>query len=79
MRKAISITGKARRLCSKSRNVEIALSLRLYEASTTTAQEFTGFYPPPYGPKTFSPSEMDTNAFDENDESDSKEREAQQA
>lgn len=79
MRKAICLAGKARRQYGNSRNIKIALSLGPYGASMTTAQEFTGFYPPPYGPKAFSPSEKNTNAFDDDDERDAKEREAQRA
>lgn len=79
MRKAISLAGNARRQYGNSRSVKIALSLGPYGASMTTAQEFTGFYPPPYGPKAFSPSEKNTNAFDDDDERDAKEREAQRA
>lgn len=79
MRKAISLAGKARRQYGNSRNIKIALSLGPYGASMTTAQEFSGFYPPPYGPKAFSPSEKNTNAFDDDDERDAKEREAQRA
>lgn len=46
-------------------NVRIALSLGPYGASLFPAQEFDGFYPPPYGPKAFSEGGENCNAFDD--------------
>jgi homocysteine S-methyltransferase len=48
-------------------DVRIALSLGPYGASLFPAQEFDGFYPPPYGPKTFSDAGENFNAFDDDD------------
>lgn len=45
------------------KDVRIALSLGPYGASLFPAQEFDGFYPPPYGPKAFSEGEENCNAF----------------
>jgi homocysteine S-methyltransferase len=51
-----------------SRNdVRIALSLGPFGASLFPAQEFDGFYPPPYGPKAFSEKGDNYNAFDDNE------------
>lgn len=41
--------------------VEIALSLGLYGATLSPAQEFDGLYPPPFGPRGFS---VDSSAED---------------
>jgi homocysteine S-methyltransferase len=41
----------------------MALSLGPFGASLFPAQEFDGFYPPPYGPKGYSLDEPNTNAF----------------
>jgi homocysteine S-methyltransferase len=46
-----------------SSDIIIALSLGPYGASLFPAQEFEGFYPPPYGPKAYSASEMNCNSF----------------
>jgi homocysteine S-methyltransferase len=48
-----------------SGDVRIALSLGPYGASLIPAQEFDGFYPPPYGPKAFSNEGDNCNAFDD--------------
>ncbi|KAF5385996.1 hypothetical protein D9615_002537 [Tricholomella constricta] len=47
--------------------VKIALSLGPFGASLSPAQEFDGFYPPPYGPIGFSDMKPMYNAFDEDD------------
>ena len=46
-------------------DIKIALALGPYGATLTTAQEFSGYYPPPYGPQEFTPGSdgTNTNAF----------------
>ncbi|KAJ7587084.1 Homocysteine S-methyltransferase [Mycena floridula] len=48
---------------SSERPIKIALSLGPFGASLSPAQEFNGYYPPPYGPKGYSPGESNTNYF----------------
>lgn len=49
----------------QARDIKISLSLGPYGATLSPAQEFDGFYPPPFGPKAYStPSGHNTNAFD---------------
>ena len=85
MRKAVALAARARQQQCEigEKKVKIALSLGPFGASMTTAQEFTGFYPPPYGPRAFSSSdpESNTNAFEdgENEDSVHKEKEAERA
>lgn len=45
--------------------IKIALALGPFGATLTTAQEFSGYYPPPYGPQEFTPDldGTNTNAF----------------
>ncbi|KAH9829094.1 Homocysteine S-methyltransferase [Rhodofomes roseus] len=49
----------------RERYVKIALSLGPFGATLSPAQEFDGFYPPPYGPSGYSdaPGQSNTNAF----------------
>lgn len=47
----------------QTRSVKIALSLGPFGATLSPAQEFNGFYPPPFGPKAYSPTGPNTNAF----------------
>ncbi|KAF7293956.1 Hcy-binding domain-containing protein [Mycena kentingensis (nom. inval.)] len=42
---------------------KIALSLGPYGAGLSPAQEFDGFYPPPYGPRAYNPDGLNLNAF----------------
>ncbi|KAF7315969.1 Hcy-binding domain-containing protein [Mycena indigotica] len=46
-----------------SQSPKIALSLGPYGASLSPAQEFNGFYPPPFGPRGYSPEGLNVNAF----------------
>jgi homocysteine S-methyltransferase len=39
--------------------IQICLSLGPFGATLTPTQEFTGFYPPPYGPRGYHPVETD--------------------
>ena len=48
---------------SHERKIKIALSLGPFGASLSPAQEFDGFYPPPYGPKEYSPDGQNSNAY----------------
>ncbi|KAJ7213032.1 Homocysteine S-methyltransferase [Mycena pura] len=44
-------------------SVKIALSLGPYGAGLSPAQEFDGFYPPPFGPRGYAPGAGNTNTF----------------
>lgn len=44
-------------------DVRLALSLGPFGASLSPAQEFDGYYPPPYGPQAFSAHGINTNTF----------------
>ncbi|KAJ6567831.1 Homocysteine S-methyltransferase [Mycena sp. CBHHK59/15] len=44
-------------------HVKIALSLGPFGAGLSPAQEFDGFYPPPYGPSAYSEASLNRNAF----------------
>jgi homocysteine S-methyltransferase len=71
MLKSVKLANEARRRFVEERDdingddVRIALSFGPYGASLSPAQEFDGFYPPPYGPKEFSKEEDNCNAFDD--------------
>ncbi|KAI5117859.1 hypothetical protein M0805_007702 [Coniferiporia weirii] len=75
---AVQLTRKAVRLASQAKeqflsakdengsarkDVKIVLSLGPYGAILSPMQEFEGLYPPPYGPRGYTPDEMNTNAF----------------
>ncbi|KAI0935317.1 hypothetical protein AcV7_003791 [Taiwanofungus camphoratus] len=47
-----------------SRQARIALSLGPFGATLSPAHEFDGFYPPPYGPKAYSPTQHNYNSFE---------------
>ncbi|KAG6832034.1 hypothetical protein H0H87_003015 [Tephrocybe sp. NHM501043] len=47
--------------------VKIALSIGPFGATLAPAQEFDGYYPPPYGPMGYSETESTRNSFDEED------------
>ncbi|THH14907.1 hypothetical protein EW146_g5495 [Bondarzewia mesenterica] len=47
----------------KIEDIKIALSLGPFGATLQPAQEFDGFYPPPYGPQSYSPLGPNNNAF----------------
>ncbi|TFY64155.1 hypothetical protein EVJ58_g2800 [Rhodofomes roseus] len=73
MRKSVRLAHEARRRFyeeqqdneRRERHVKIALSLGPFGATLSPAQEFDGFYPPPYGPSGYSdaPRQSNTNAF----------------
>ncbi|OCH91677.1 Homocysteine S-methyltransferase [Obba rivulosa] len=71
MRKAVQLAAEARRryqeelaqAAAPSRAVRIALSLGPYGATLSPAQEFDGFYPPPFGPKAYTSSGENWNAI----------------
>lgn len=48
-------------------DIRVALSLGPFGASLFPAQEFDGYYPPPYGPKAFSADGQNWNSFEEDD------------
>lgn len=48
----------------RTRDIKISLSLGPFGATLSPAQEFDGFYPPPFGPRAYSPLGDNTNAFD---------------
>lgn len=78
MRKSVKLAHEARHRFwqeqdaeGKARSdVKIALSLGPFGATLSPAQEFDGFYPPPYGPRGYTshPAETNTNAFPDTDE-----------
>ncbi|KZT63222.1 Homocysteine S-methyltransferase [Daedalea quercina L-15889] len=73
MRKSVKLAHEARcrfweeqQVAGRAKSaVKIALSLGPFGATLSPAQEFDGFYPPPYGPKgyTANTEEQNTNAF----------------
>lgn len=68
MRRAVQLVHHARELYRTdnpvaAEDIRIALSLGPFGASLPTAQEFGGFYPPPYGPKAYAPDDHNINAF----------------
>ncbi|KAF8143355.1 Homocysteine S-methyltransferase [Mycena galopus ATCC 62051] len=56
--------------------VKIALSLGPFGAGLSPAQEFDGYYPPPFGPRGYTPEGGNCNAFTRDDEGQRKEEEA---
>jgi homocysteine S-methyltransferase len=65
MLRTVELTSEARKLyvsqnegCDRPK---VALSLGPFGASLSPAQEFDGFYPPPYGPKAYSTTERNCN------------------
>ncbi|KAJ7502498.1 Homocysteine S-methyltransferase, partial [Mycena galericulata] len=48
--------------------IKIALSLGPFGAGLTPAQEFDGYYPPPYGPRAYTPGPGNRNAFNAKDD-----------
>ncbi|KAJ7467037.1 Homocysteine S-methyltransferase [Mycena latifolia] len=79
MTKCVGLAAKARlRFCDERRGanalgpdgaaVKIALSLGPFGAGLTPAQEFDGFYPPPFGPRGYTPGGGNCNAFGQDDE-----------
>ncbi|EIW62864.1 Homocysteine S-methyltransferase [Trametes versicolor FP-101664 SS1] len=80
MLKSVQLAQEARRrfreeTLATPRDVKIALSLGPYGAMLYPAQEFDGFYPPPYGP-VLSPSQKKTNAFEDTPEGTAQEQAA---
>lgn len=71
MNKSVELASEAKsRFLARNPNItatdiKIALALGPYGATLTTAQEFSGYYPPPYGPQEFTPDldATNTNAF----------------
>ncbi|KAF7376654.1 Hcy-binding domain-containing protein [Mycena sanguinolenta] len=57
-------------------SVKIALSLGPFGAGLSPAQEFDGYYPPPFGPRGYTPGDGNYNAFSKDDEGLKKEAEA---
>ncbi|KAH7925613.1 Homocysteine S-methyltransferase [Leucogyrophana mollusca] len=74
MRNSVKVAKEARkRFCSECKDVQpedihIALSLGTFGATLSPMQDFGGIYPPPYGPKAYSPTEENTNSFGDNEE-----------
>ncbi|EJD02563.1 Homocysteine S-methyltransferase [Fomitiporia mediterranea MF3/22] len=63
MRKTVQLATQARDLHQQRKQAKVVLSLGPFGAALTTAQEFDGIYPPPYGPRAFSANGPNTNAF----------------
>ncbi|KAF7357931.1 Hcy-binding domain-containing protein [Mycena venus] len=60
-------------------DVKIALSLGPFGAGLSPAQEFDGYYPPPFGPRGYTSGGGNCNAFAEDDEGRQQEEEAMAA
>ncbi|KAK7677532.1 hypothetical protein QCA50_019538 [Cerrena zonata] len=75
MRKAVHLAVEAKtryfaeRKAAFPEDIKIALSLGPYGATLSPAQEFDGYYPPPFGPRGFDPEneKQGTNAFGNGD------------
>lgn len=73
MLKSVKLADDARRQFLAERrefsqeDIRIALSIGPFGSSIYPAQEYDAFYPPPYGPKAFSKSEENCNAFGDSD------------
>lgn len=74
MRKSVQLAVQARDKFIKEsdgtvhlEDVRIALSLGPFGATCSPGQEYGGFYPPPYGPRAWSASGPNTNAFEDDD------------
>src|SRR5882757_4956229 len=69
MLKSVNLADEARarfvaeRTGSLRRDVKIGLSLGPFGAILSPARESDGFYPPPYGPKSYSTSHTNINTF----------------
>lgn len=79
MREAVKLAAEARRRFEREeaedvdagraghprspRSIKVALSLGPFGATLSPAQEFDGFYPPPFGPKAHTSAESNINAF----------------
>lgn len=77
MLKSVALAHEARtRFCKEAetaavqKDIAIALSLGPFGASLSPAQEFDGFYPPPYGPKGYTPTGDNLNSFGTKDQVD---------
>jgi homocysteine S-methyltransferase len=53
--------------CDPASAVKIALSLGPFGAGLVPAQEFDGYYPPPFGPRGYTSGGENCNAFERND------------
>ncbi|KAJ7782507.1 Homocysteine S-methyltransferase [Mycena maculata] len=89
MSKCVQLAAEARsRFCEERKSpdpsndlerVKIALSLGPFGAGLTPAQEFDGYYPPPFGPRAYTPGGENRNAFPKDDEGRRQEEEATEA
>lgn len=62
----LAVEAKRRFLASheEPREIKIALSLGSFGSTLSPAQEFDGYYPPPFGPRAFSSDGRNTTVFD---------------
>ena len=73
MIKSVQLADEARKRFVSERgdvahdDIRVALSLGPFGASLFPAQEFDGYYPPPYGPKAFSADGKNWNSFEKDD------------
>ncbi|PPQ75742.1 hypothetical protein CVT24_002588 [Panaeolus cyanescens] len=70
MRKAVQAAALAKRTYledprCKDNVIFVALSVGPFGATLSPTQEFSGFYPPPYGPKKFTQEGVNVHSFDE--------------
>lgn len=64
MAKCVQLAAEAKaRFRDEDPNIKIALSLGPFGAGLTPAQEFDGYYPPPFGPRAYTPEGGNRNAF----------------
>lgn len=82
MIKSVRLANEAKELFYNKRqdvaqtDVRVALSLGPFGATLSPAQEFDGFYPPPYGPKGYAGKQDNINAFERVGDADEKAEEA---
>ncbi|KAF7305738.1 Hcy-binding domain-containing protein [Mycena chlorophos] len=73
VKKCVGLAAEARRRFRQERpsqNPKIALSLGPYGAGLSPAQEFDGYYPPPYGPRGYTVDGRNINSFAEGEAED---------
>lgn len=67
MNKAVGLAEEARTCFFASRNeknpIKIVLSLGSFGSTLSPAQEFDGYYPPPFGPRGYTPDDKNTILF----------------
>ncbi|KAJ9100050.1 hypothetical protein QFC20_005574 [Naganishia adeliensis] len=65
MRGAVGIAQQAITKAGKAGGSKVGLCLGPFGGTLSPGQEYSGFYPPPYGPKAFDSTGSNTNSFDD--------------